>query len=74
MLTWREEEQFFTEKMARILRKPQFLLPRPMLAEVGYQLIFEPRRTKAYLSYPMQHVAEAPPAAPPNFNLVSPTF
>jgi adenylate kinase len=57
VLTWREEEQFFTEEMARIHRKPQFLLPRPMTPEVGYQLMFEPRRTKAYLSYPMQHVA-----------------
>ena len=58
VLTWREEEQFFTEEMARIHRKPQFLVPRPMTAEVCYQLLFEPRRTMAYLSYPMQHVAE----------------
>jgi adenylate kinase len=57
VLTWREEEQFFTEEMARIHRKPQFLLPRPLPAEVGYQLLFEPTRFKAYLSYPMQHVA-----------------
>jgi adenylate kinase len=57
VLTWREEEQFFTEEMARIHRKPQFMLPRPMQPAVGYQLLFEPRRTKAYLSYPMQHVA-----------------
>src|SRR5256885_742429 len=28
VLTWREEEQFFTEQMARIHRKPQLLLPR----------------------------------------------
>src|SRR5215813_3626641 len=57
VLTWREEEQFFTEEMARIHRKPQFLVPRPLPVEVGYQLLFEPSRTKAYLSYPMQHVA-----------------
>jgi adenylate kinase len=57
VLTWRAEEQFFTEEMARIHRKPQFLLPRPMTPEVGYQLLFEPHRPKAYLSYPMQHVA-----------------
>src|SRR5215831_1943412 len=36
VLTWREEEQFFTEEMARIHRKPQFLVPRPMTAEVCY--------------------------------------
>ena len=59
VLTWREEEQFFTEEMARIHRKPQFLLPRAMTAEVCYQLMFEPRRTRAYLSYPMQHVEGA---------------
>jgi adenylate kinase len=56
VLVWREEEQFFTEEMARIHRKPQFLLPRPMPVEACYQLLFEPTRTKAYLSYPMQHV------------------
>src|SRR5205823_2169826 len=54
VLIWREEEQFFTEEMARIHRKRQFMLPRPMLPAVGYQLLFEPRRTRAYLSYPMQ--------------------
>jgi adenylate kinase len=60
MLTWREEEQFFTEEMARIHRKPQYLLPRPMPADVCYQLLFDPSRTRAYLSYPMQHVTEGP--------------
>ncbi|MBV9172994.1 MAG: hypothetical protein JOZ81_23270 [Chloroflexi bacterium] len=57
VLIWREEEQFFTEEMARIHRKPQVLLPRPMSAESGYRLFFDPRATRAYLSYPMQHVA-----------------
>jgi adenylate kinase len=57
ILTWREEEQFFTEQMARIHRKPQLLLPRPLAPEVGYRVLFEATRTRAYLSYPMQHVA-----------------
>jgi adenylate kinase len=57
VLTWREEEQFFTEEMARIHRKPQFLAPRPLPSDVAYQLLFEPQRSKAYLSYPMQHVS-----------------
>ena len=35
VLTWREEEQFFTEEMARIHRKPQYLLPRAMTADVA---------------------------------------
>ena len=57
VLIWREEEQFFTEEMARIHRKPQILLPRPMAPEVGYRLFFEADVKRAYLSYPMQHVA-----------------
>jgi adenylate kinase len=56
-LIWREEEQFFTEEMARIHRKPQVLVPRPMAPESGFRLFFDPRATRAYLSYPMQHVA-----------------
>jgi adenylate kinase len=57
VLTWREEEQFFTEQMARIHRKPQLLLPRAMSSFDCYRALFEPARTRAYLSYPMQHVA-----------------
>ncbi len=57
VLTWREEEQFFTEQMARIHRKPQLLLPRSVSPHEGYRMLFEPDRPTAYLSYPMQHVA-----------------
>lgn len=57
VLIWREEEQFFTEEMARIHRKPQLLLPRALPPAVGYRLFFEPSASRAYLSYPMQHVA-----------------
>ncbi len=56
VLTWREEEQFFTEQMARIHRKPQLLLPRSISAHETCRVLFEPNRTRAYLSYPMQHV------------------
>jgi adenylate kinase len=56
VLTWREEEQFFTEQMARIHRKPQLLLPRSTSPHEGFRALFEPTRTRAYLSYPMQHV------------------
>jgi adenylate kinase len=56
VLIWREEEQFFTEEMARIHRRPQVLLPRSASVETGFRLLFEPKRPKAYLSYPMQHV------------------
>lgn len=56
LLVWREEEQFLTEEMARIQRKPQFLLGRAASTETFYRLIFEPRLRKVYLSYPMAHV------------------
>ncbi len=56
VLTWREEEQFFTEEMARIHRKRQVLVPAGISPENLYRLIFEPRLKKAYVSYPMQHV------------------
>jgi adenylate kinase len=56
LLVWREEEQFSTEEMARIQRKPQYLLGRSAPEETLYRLLFEPRRRKVYLSYPMAHV------------------
>jgi adenylate kinase len=56
LLVWREEEQFFTEEMARIHRKPQILLPRTIGLEACYRLLFEPTSPRVYLSYPMQHV------------------
>ncbi len=56
VLVWREEEQFFAEEMARIHRKQQVLLPRSTSVESLYRLLFEPGWTRAYLSYPMQHV------------------
>jgi adenylate kinase len=56
LLVWREEEQFSTEEMARMQRKPQFLLGRRATVETLYRLLFEPSLRKVYLSYPMQHV------------------
>lgn len=56
LLVWREEEQYFTEEMARTQRKPQYLIGRQLAPEVLGRLIFEPGRRKAYLSYPMAHV------------------
>jgi adenylate kinase len=56
LLVWREEEQFFTEEMARMQRKPQYLLGRSASVETFYRLMFEPRLRKVYLSYPMAHV------------------
>jgi adenylate kinase len=56
VLVWREEEQFATEEMARIQRKPQYLIGRRASAETLHRLLFQPRLRKVYLSYPMQHV------------------
>jgi adenylate kinase len=56
LLVWREEEQFVTEEMARIQRKPQILLGRSTSLETLYRLVFEPRLRRVYLSYPMAHV------------------
>ena len=56
LLVWREEEQFLTEEMARIQRRPQYLVGRTTAPETLYRLIFESRRRRVYLSYPMAHV------------------
>jgi adenylate kinase len=56
LLVWREEEQFLSEEMARIQRRPQYLLGRSAKLETLYRLMFESRRRKVYLSYPMAHV------------------
>ena len=55
LLVWREEEQFATEELARMQRKPQYLLGEQADAETMYRLFFEPKMRKAYLSYPMTH-------------------
>ncbi|MCC6175155.1 MAG: hypothetical protein IT305_07620 [Chloroflexi bacterium] len=55
LLSWREEEQWATEEMARIYHKPQYLLGRGLPAQALFRLMFEPRVKSAYLSYPMQH-------------------
>jgi adenylate kinase len=56
VLVWREEEQWATEEMARIHRKPQYLVPRATLPQTLFRLMFQPKVRTAYLSYPMQHV------------------
>jgi adenylate kinase len=55
LLVWREEEQFATEELARMQRKPQYLLGERAKLETMYRLLFEPKMRKAYLSYPMTH-------------------
>ena len=53
LLAWRDEETFVTKTFARIQRKPHFLIPRDEPPETLYNLIFNPKIKKAYLSYPV---------------------
>lgn len=70
LLVWREEETLATELMMRGCSLPRgekpahfYLLAmghRATTAEMFYRLMFEPRRAKAYLSFPMTHMADLP--------------
>lgn len=65
ILVWREEEIVATELISGILRGYGhfYILPRGKecsTAETVYQLMFEPERRKAYLSFPMTHVMDMP--------------
>jgi adenylate kinase len=53
LLTWRDEEEFETKTFARIQKKPHFLVARSEPPETLYNLIFEPKMKKGYLSYPI---------------------
>lgn len=56
VLTWREEEELLSEEMARIHRKPHYLVPRALAPEHMARLLVDQGWKRAYLSYPMQHV------------------
>jgi len=65
IMVWREEEILATEIIANIARGfgHFFMLSRGKSApnpETIYRLLFEPGRKKAYLSFPMTHVANQP--------------
>ncbi len=62
LLVWREEEMIATELLCKGINEktPFYCLARGAdedTAETFYRLIFEPRRKKTYLSFPMTHVA-----------------
>lgn len=67
LLVWREEELLATEMMQRGTNAlAQFYclargVEKPT-TETFYRLAFEPRRKKAYLSFPMTHVMDQPAA------------
>jgi adenylate kinase len=65
LIVWREEEIIGTEMLCRGVGEniPFYCLARGADAETTetfYELVFEPHRKKAYLSFPMTHVAQMP--------------
>ena len=65
LIVWREEEALATHMMQQGTNAaaPFYVLARGIeqdTAETFYQLVFEPTRKKAYLSFPMTHVAGMP--------------
>lgn len=65
LIVWREEEIIGTEMLCRGVGDniPLYCLARGAeveTAEIFYRLMFEPQCKKAYLSFPMTHVAQMP--------------
>ena len=65
VMVWREEEVLATEILANILKGHGhfFMLSRGrrmLSTQTAFRLIFEPKRKKAYLSFPMSHVMDLP--------------
>ena len=65
VMVWREEEVLATEIIANILKGHGhfFMLSRGRLKPTMWtlhRLLFEPKRKKAYLSFPMSHVMDLP--------------
>ncbi len=65
LIVWREEETLATQMMQQGTNEeaPFYVLARGIeqdTTETFYQLAFEPGRKKAYLSFPMTHVAQMP--------------
>ncbi|MDD5459637.1 MAG: AAA family ATPase [Phycisphaerae bacterium] len=65
LIVWREEEIISTEMLCKGIndKVPFYCMARGLeeeTVEAFYRLIFEPKRKKAYLSFPMTHVTDAP--------------
>jgi adenylate kinase len=65
IMVWREEELLSTEIIANIIRGYGhfFLVCRgrkAMTVKTMYGLLFEPKKKRAYLSFPMSHVMDLP--------------
>ncbi|HEY2587126.1 MAG TPA: AAA family ATPase [Tepidisphaeraceae bacterium] len=65
VMVWREEELLATEILANMLKGYGhfFMLSRGrrgLTTRTLYRLLFEPKRKRAYLSFPMSHVMDLP--------------
>lgn len=65
VMVWREEELLATEILANMLKGYGhfFMLSRgrrELTTRTLYRLLFEPKRKRAYLSFPMSHVMDLP--------------
>jgi len=55
IMVWRDEEVFVTKSIADFQRRPFFIIPREEPPRTLYELLYNPKAPRAYLSYPMTH-------------------
>jgi adenylate kinase len=58
ILVWRDEEVFITKSIADFQRRPFFVVPFQEPPETLHRLMIDPSTPKAYLSYPITHIAK----------------
>ncbi|MBO3840146.1 MAG: AAA family ATPase [Candidatus Brockarchaeota archaeon] len=56
ILVWRDEEILLTKSIADYRGKPFYIIPSSSPSETLFNLAFNPRSKKAYLSYPITHL------------------
>ncbi len=61
ILIWRDEEALITKILAQNFRKPHYVIARQEPPEILFDLMFEPTRKKAYLSYPITAIEKEQP-------------
>ncbi len=58
IITWQDEEVFITKILAEYQRKPFYIIPRKQPPSTLYNIMFNKKMEKVYLSYPMTHVED----------------
>ena len=61
ILVWRDEEALITKILAQQFRKPDYLIARQEPPEILFDLMFRPKRKRAYLSYPITAIEKEQP-------------